>query len=262
MWCKKPAIPDDVSYQPCYIEQLNQQWNCFGSVSKLFAKLLVLSLRPTAQATHRDCLSHAPSVSTHTHAHRMHMLTWALLFPRALCTLSCAVSYWHFSGTLLYFLISFPTIVFSLFHNWTFASPSISKKHLIWFLPYGQQPRRLKNLFLTCHINTSASRYISVLLVLQNSAEPFPSVMLYFPTIYIIIYTWTTSMDRMFFALCIDFYCTVATEEPETSSCCLLCTQKDKHPELQVNFSFTVCHNYLPVQSHYLSFSMFRQHSV
>lgn len=58
------------------------------------------------------------------------------------------------------------------------------------------------------------------------------------------------------------FYCTVATEDPKTSSCNLLYTQKDNHPELKINSSFTICHNYLPVQCHYFSFSMLEQHLV
>lgn len=208
MWCKKPASPDDVCTTTTNPAMSNNRIPAGNSENALTACLKVTgktfgSVLPPHFPGYTATETVSPtalSVSAGTHAHRMHRLTGAALFPRVLCTLSCAVSYWRFSGTLLHFLISFPTVVFfSLFHNWTFVSPSISKKHLIWFLSHGQQPRRLKKLFLTCHVNTSAPRYISLLLVLQNSVEPFPSWMLYFLTIYIIIYTLITSMHRMFF---------------------------------------------------------------
>lgn len=60
----------------------------------------------------------------------------------------------------------------------------------------------------------------------------------------------------VFFSVCTDLYCTVAaTEDPKTSSCHLLYIQKDNHPELKMNLSFTICHNYMPVQYHCFSFS-------
>lgn len=65
-----------------------------------------------------------------------------------------------------------------------------------------------------------------------------------------------------FFAVCIDLNCIVATEDPKTSSCNLLYTQKDNHPKLKINSPFRVCHSYLPVQCHYLSFSMLKQHFI
>lgn len=83
--------------------------------------------------------------------------------------------------------------------------------------------------------------------------------MLYFITIYIIIYTLTTSKHRMAFAGCTDLYCTMeGTEDPKPSSCHNLRTQKDNHPELKMNLSLPICHNYMPVQYHCLSSSYTR----
>lgn len=115
-------------------------------VSKLLAKLLVLSFLPTSQATQRlrpslPLLSLCPQARMHTECTGSRGLRYFQEYFAhylVLCLTGASV-------TLPHFLISFPTVVFfSLFHNWTFVSPSISKKHLIWFLSHGQQPRRLK----------------------------------------------------------------------------------------------------------------------
>jgi len=58
----------------------------------------------------------------YTHANKIYWLTWTVLFLTVLCTLSCAMSYWHFSGTLLH-------LFYFIFHC---CIPLYSKiKHLL-----------------------------------------------------------------------------------------------------------------------------------
>lgn len=145
-------------------------WQC---VSKLLAEHLVLFCMPISQATYklRLAFSHMLSTCIHTHVQTKYTDSHELCYFQQYCTLSCAMSYWHFSGTLLHLFISFSTAVFSLFHNQTFVFPLISKKCLVWILTHGQQLKGLKRVFQTCRVNASSPRSISLLLVLQSSVS-------------------------------------------------------------------------------------------
>lgn len=128
-------------------------WPC---VSKLSANLLALCLPPRSQAAHRLRLC-LPESSVCLHTHTEGRLTWAVLFQGALCTLSCAVSFWCFSGTLLHFLFPFPLLHSCLYSTTEHLLPLQSLRN-IWSdsCLMANNPEDWKNLFLTCHVNTSA----------------------------------------------------------------------------------------------------------